>query len=128
MRSVLRHLWRSFTDSVPRYLVWDWEKQLEATRRVVQLFRDQKGCLLVGRQLGNVEAMEPGTLKGKFRHDPKSFEKMWRIVGKETGTEWRVDAKLGDEDLYERAKKRGGKVSFLPPGSRVLNFEVERIK
>lgn len=106
--------------------LFDLAGQTQAVRRVVKLFKDEAGCLLVGRQLGTLESGEIGT--GRFRHNAASFKSMWEEVGKETGTEWRIDTWLADQDLFERAQKQGTEARFLPPGSRVLNFTVERVK
>jgi hypothetical protein len=101
--------------------LFDQAGQTQAVRRVIKLFKDEVGCLLVGRQLGNVEIGVTGN--DRFR----SFKSMWEEVSKETGTEWRVDAWLGDEDLWERMKDRST-VTFITPGTRLLNFVVERVK
>ncbi|KAF2686996.1 hypothetical protein K458DRAFT_363448 [Lentithecium fluviatile CBS 122367] len=106
--------------------LWDLEGQTQAVRRVVQLFKDKVGSLLVGRQLGNIKG---GTSeKGRFRHDAESFAQMWKKVGEEMGMEWKVDAWLGEEDLWAKTQKEGlGDVGWVPPGSRVLNFTVRRV-
>jgi hypothetical protein len=105
--------------------LFDLAGQTQAVRRVLKLFKDEVGCLLVGRQLGRIES---GVFDmGKFRHNAESFKKMWEDVGKETGTEWRVEAWLGEEDLWAKSQGEGLEAKFVPPGSRLLNFAVERI-
>jgi len=90
------------------------------------LLRDRKGSLLVGRQVGNLDAGEQvhRTNKGQtmFRHNVESFKKLWEEVGESTGTKWRVEAELSKVDegfLNERSSIHG-------PNVRRLRFSVWR--
>lgn len=111
--------------------LFDLEGQTQAVRRILRLFKDKVGCLLVGRQLGNLESGLFDSLHGRgskvFRHSTKSFVQMWTKVGEETGTEWKVDASFDEEDLWAKARKEGLDVCSIPSGSRVLNFTVRRV-
>jgi hypothetical protein len=110
--------------------LFDLEGQTQAVRRILTLFKDKVGSLVVGRQLGNVEAGLRSSVSGKgkrFRHNAESFTQMWKKVGDETSTEWKVDASLEEEDLWAKAKTDGIDAQFIPPGSRVLNFIVRRV-
>jgi SAM-dependent methyltransferase len=110
--------------------LFNLEGQTQAVRRVLTLFKDKVGCLLVGRQLGNKDAGLRHSFSSeekRFRHNPESFAQMWKKVGDETGTEWKVDASLNEEDLWAKAQKEGLDARAIPPGSRVLNFTVRRV-
>lgn len=91
--------------------------------RVVRLLRPRAGSLVMGVQVGALVADEVpipipsgGVL---FRHDLASFARLWEEVGRVTGTEWRVEARL------ERAKGFGEKWQI--EGTRRLGFEVWRL-
>ncbi|KAF6235302.1 hypothetical protein HO173_006497 [Letharia columbiana] len=91
--------------------------------RVVRLLRPRAGSLVMGVQVGALVAdvvpipiPSGGVL---FRHDLASFARLWEEVGRVTGTEWRVEARL------ERAKGFGEKWQI--EGTRRLGFEVWRL-
>ncbi|KAL1798332.1 hypothetical protein ACET3X_002369 [Alternaria dauci] len=87
--------------------LFDWNQQVEAAKRVVQLLRPVSGSLVVGRQGGKPEAGSFAHVMKEmtaFWHNPESWAKMWKQVGDETGTDWKVQAVLGEEDLSKRMK------------------------
>jgi hypothetical protein len=95
---------------------WDWNNQVEAAKKVA-LFTKGPGSLVVGHQIGNVEAKDVfnKTLQlSQFRHDPVSFAKLWDQVGTETGTAW---MSWDPEDN-----------KWMEPEVRVLDFVVTRVK
>ncbi|KAI9743049.1 MAG: hypothetical protein M1818_003344 [Claussenomyces sp. TS43310] len=103
---------------------WDWKNQLEAAKKLVAFAKP--GALVVGYQIGNIEAQEVvnTTLKmSQWRHDPASFAKLWNQVGAETGTTWKTQASLLSwEDMgWDPADQ-----AWLEPGDRVINFVVTR--
>ena len=57
-----------------------------------------------------------------FWHNPESWAKMWKQVGDETGTDWEVQAVLGEEDLSKRMK-----TSLVPAGTRFMTFTIRRV-
>ena len=110
--------------------LFDLEGQVNACKRIVKLLRDEPGSMFLGRQIGNlVASTQAGRLnpnKQRYRHNVDSFQKMWQQVGDETGTEWKVEAHFGKEDLYAMAKEACIENSFVPEGSRWLSFAVRR--
>ena len=95
---------------------------------MVKLLREKKDALILGRQVGNAEAGEYVQTTNEsgimYRHNADSFKKMWNEVGKETGTEWRVEtefvlfASLSSLSKEER--------NSYEPGIRMLKFSVFR--
>jgi len=81
--------------------LFDYEQQVQVCERFVKLLRPEAGSVILGRQVGHVEAgprphrTNPG--EKMFRHNVESFEKMWKEIGAKTGTEWRVEAELSKE-------------------------------
>ena len=96
------------------------EDQIRVCKRIVKLIKPRDGCIVFGRQIGNVEATAfPNFLQGgrtMWQHDPRSFEHMWQVVGEETGTRWTVSAELDSEEGM-----------WTNEGCRRLKFEVTRL-
>lgn len=95
--------------------LFDLDKQYKACERIVALLKPEKGVLIVGQQIGKVEAgsLLVGEGRMMYKHNPESFENMWKEIGSVTGTEWEVRASL-DYGLGIVQTKR-------------LCFEMERI-
>lgn len=78
--------------------LWDWDKQIEACKRIIELLRPEKGSMIVGQSVGHLDGVEatgrPGTLV--FKHNAKTFLEMWRQIERDTGTKWDVQANLDD--------------------------------
>lgn len=103
--------------------IWDLEGQTRACERVVELLKPESGVLVVGQSVGNVVGKEaPARGRMIYKHDVESFTRMWEEVGRRTGTEWVVRAKL-DEGLGIDEQKR----NWDEPSTRRLSFEVERV-
>jgi SAM-dependent methyltransferase len=105
--------------------LWDLEGQTRACEKIVGLLKQEKGVLVTGQQVGATEPrqMHPESGTRMYKHNPESFEKMWREVGIRTGSEWLVRAKL-DAGLGIEEKKR----TWDDPNTRRLVFEVERLR
>jgi SAM-dependent methyltransferase len=111
--------------------LWDYKTQLSASISTVKLLKPVPGSMVVGWQIGAKPAVEiTRNLQEErkqhstmFRHDEKSFEKMWDEVGEATGTRWKVEAEvLG----FGKPKKDDGAVVG---GSRIefIRFTVTRL-
>jgi hypothetical protein len=98
--------------------LFDYEGQIKVCKRLVTLLREKKDSLILGRQVGNTNAGEYVQATNEsgimYRHNAKSFKKMWDEVGEETETKWRVDY---DFQLFE---------SLSEPGIGMLRFSVFR--
>ena len=105
--------------------LFDCDEQVKAAKRVVRLLKPVPGSLIVGRQGGKVEAGSFAHIKKEmtaFWHNSESWTNMWRRVGEETGTEWKTEAVLGEEDVSKRMK-----TSRVPVGTRFMTFTVRRV-
>jgi hypothetical protein len=110
--------------------LFDEEGQHKACERIVKLLKSEPGSLFIGRQIGNRESgVHVGSMdssKKRYRHNAASFEKMWKMVGEKTGTKWKANAYLEDQDLHAIAEKLGLESATIPPGSKWLSFAVRR--
>jgi SAM-dependent methyltransferase len=105
--------------------LFDRDDQVKAAKRVVQLLKPVPNALIVGRQGGKPEAGSFSHLMKNmtaFWHNVESWKDMWKQVGEETGTEWKVEAVLGEEDLSKRMK-----TSLVPAGTRFMTFTIRRV-
>jgi SAM-dependent methyltransferase len=80
--------------------LFNYEQQVKACKRIVKLLREKEGSVLLGRQIGNLEAGEKvhktNEAQSMFRHNVKSFKKMWEEVGVMKGTKWKVEVEMLD--------------------------------
>ena len=102
---------------------FDFETCVRVCVRVAKLLKPKPGSLVMGCQVGSLVGDTTGIpiLSGGilFRLDIASFEKVWQEVGRVTGTEWKVEARL------EKGKGFGEKWQL--DGTRRLGFEVWRL-
>ena len=108
--------------------LFNWDGQVKIAKRFVSLLNSEAGVLVIGRQVGNVEAGEYSDRglsdKTRYKHNDESFRRMWKLVGDETGTNWRVDVRISNNDL---AKIHGSQFEWASSGSCVLSYTVRRL-
>ena len=105
--------------------LFDLEEQIKVAKRVIRLLKPVPNALLVGRQAGLPDAGSFSHVlnrTGPFWHNAESWKDMWERVGKETGTQWHVEAELGEEGLGASAR-----TSLVPANARRLTFTVRRL-
>jgi SAM-dependent methyltransferase len=115
------------------YHLWDYKTQLTASIATVKLLKPVPGSVLVGWQLGATPAVEVARNltddrkdhRTMYRHDEKSFERLWGEVGEATGTRWNVVAKNW---VWPSGKPKWGD-GVAVNGSRgdIISFTVTRI-
>ncbi|KAG9734020.1 hypothetical protein E4T50_07201 [Aureobasidium sp. EXF-12298] len=105
--------------------LFGYEGQKKVARRVVQLLKPKKDSLLVGRQVGNIKAHEEeSSASGSgnmFLHNVESWKQMWKEIGEETGTQWKVEATLEEWSLPRE------KASWHREGTKRIFFSVRRL-
>lgn len=103
-----------------------WDEQVRVATRLADFTKPKPGCMILGRQVG---AMEAGDYRGlhegssSYRHNFQSFQQLWTKVGEKTGTRWKVDAWLDMTDV-SAAGILGQK--WTEKGTRRLHFVVMR--
>lgn len=101
--------------------LFDLEGQVKACERIVSLVKPEKGCLILGQQIGSLEPGPMAVGSKMYKHNVDSFEKMWKEAGDRTGSEWKVKANI-DAGLGVDQKQRAED----DPDTRRLVFEIER--
>jgi SAM-dependent methyltransferase len=101
--------------------LFDWDGQVKAAKRVVELLRAEPEVMIFGRQGGMPQAGALPNLDS-YWHNSESWAKLWKQVGEETGTEWKVESFLGEEDLTKRMNAK-----IVPAGTRFLTFNIRRL-
>jgi len=102
--------------------LFDLEGQVKACERIVSLMKPEKGCLILGQQIGSLEPGPMAVGSKMHKHNVESFEKMWKEAGERTGSEWKVNANI-DGGLGVDQSKRASD----DPDTRRLVFEIERV-
>lgn len=123
--------------------LFSYSATLEVLKQLIKMLRPVPGSLVVGKQMGHVDAGEfviqgsapsstalstsastsAGSVEGDkttslFRHNAASFRKLWEDVGEQTDTRWNVWV---EEKVYQ------GQAKGVPRGSLSLIFCVGRL-
>lgn len=84
--------------------LFTWDQQVTAVKQVIALLRPRPGSLVVGRQVGRKDPIDPDNKENvgqKYRHNVETWKRLWRQVESETGTRWEVQAWLEE---WQRAE------------------------
>ena len=107
---------------------WAWDDMVTAAKRLVSLTRKQPGSMIIGNQMGSLDAGQYPMPTGKgvnYRHNVESMERFWAQVGEETGSSWRVES----DTFLPPAVKENLQHSWAKcdPQMRMIWFCAERI-
>jgi hypothetical protein len=75
--------------------LFSWDEQVAAVKQAIALLRPQPGSLVIGRQAGRKDPIDPDDKENapkRYRHDVETWKRLWRQVEEETGTKWEVEA------------------------------------
>lgn len=108
--------------------LFDWDGQVAAAKRIVQLLNPSSDSLILGRQAGRLEAgsftADVERTKSRYWHNPESLAKLWKQVGDETKTAWKVEANFDEKvDMF---RKKGGMAVFLPEDTKFMRFIIRK--
>lgn len=107
------------------------EDQKVIVERITKLLKSEKGVMVVGRQVGDVNAGErihtTNPRGGKmFRHNEESFVGMWKEVGEKMGVKWKVEVRLLEAGRWD-GKKGDDSMSWKGgDGTRRMKFAIIR--
>lgn len=85
--------------------LFNYENQLKTATRILRLLSQKPGSLIIGSQAGSIDfgeqtlkppfhRSETGAKRTVFRHNPESFERLWKEAGQVTGIPLRISAVL----------------------------------
>jgi hypothetical protein len=75
--------------------LFSWDQQVTAVKQVIALLRPRPGSLVVGRQVGRKNPIDPDDEENaskRYCHDVETWKRLWRQVERETGSRWEVEA------------------------------------
>lgn len=106
---------------------WDWDTQNLACKELVKF--TTPGSVVIGYQGGtnDIEKRTKSNLESGQKeftlHDAETFQRMWDVVGQQTGTKWTTEAQIvpWSELLYSDKE-----VSYLGEDFALLRFLVTR--
>lgn len=107
---------------------WAWDDMVRAAKRLVPLTKPQPGSMIIGNQMGSLDAGEYPMPTGKgynYRHDEASMARFWERVGVETGSRWKVESGLFLPAVVKENLQQSWAKS--DPGLRMIWFIVTRI-
>lgn len=97
--------------------------QKTVAQHLSKLTKPVPGSIIVGRQLGLVEAGEQRGMSEDttvYLHNPDSLDIFWQDIGATTGSKWKVETRI--EDVPERVRQQ----AWASPGMTILVFTVTR--
>ncbi|KAI4090310.1 MAG: hypothetical protein L6R37_007903 [Teloschistes peruensis] len=85
--------------------LFNYENQLKTATRILRLLSQKPGSIILGSQAGSIDfgeqtlkppfhRSEDGSRRTVYRHNPESFERLWKEAGKVTGVPLKVSAVL----------------------------------
>lgn len=111
--------------------LFDLDQQKSIARRVLRLWKKEKDCLLVGRQVGNVKAGQfphrtnPNSMM--FRHDAESWKALWHGIAEEAGVKLDVQADVHDWPMVMSGQTGDDAPSWQNEGARRLVFTIRKL-
>lgn len=118
--------------------VFDWNTQILACKRVLQLLSRKSGSMIIGAQTGSTEPEEhvlkppfvaEGEHKTVYRQSKETFTEMWKIVEKDEDVKLRIQVQYDeqkDRELRAKEEETGEKNKFFSgQHQRRLFFTIE---
>lgn len=105
--------------------LFNLQDQKTVARHLISLTKPGAGAMIVGRQVGSVNARQgPGLTPETrvFAHNAESWKRFWDELGRETGSRWEVQAV--EEEAPERVKRQ----KWYKPEIIILVFTLVRLE
>ncbi|KAL6713339.1 hypothetical protein ACLMJK_008804 [Lecanora helva] len=107
---------------------WRWDNQVRAAKRLVKLSKPQAGSMIIGNQMGSVNAGHypmPTGIGYNYRHHEASMMRFWEQVGEETASKWKVESGLFLPAVVKENLEHSWAKS--DPGLRMIWFMATRL-
>jgi hypothetical protein len=108
---------------------WNWDTQVFACKELVKY--SKPGSVVIGYQGGTNDIAKRTKLSKEnghpefTLHDTETFQRMWNVVGEETGTEWSTESMIVP---WNELAYRDEEVAYIGPDFVLLRFLVTRVK
>ncbi|KAJ5287485.1 hypothetical protein N7478_003171 [Penicillium angulare] len=92
--------------------MFDWKKQLDVAKRMIDLMAPGKGSIITGVNFGSTRSAGPFSdvppgFDTIFLHNKRSLSGIWSEAAKATDTEWKFDCVLEDDENFKNMASGG---------------------
>lgn len=114
--------------------LFDWKHQVVAVKHMLKLLQHHPRSMIVGRLMGDKTPQETTVGQGTehqttmYRHDIKSFKKMFHEACDALGEKWETDVKAREWKEEDDEVKLKGREVTAPPGTLEISFVAFRLE
>ena len=116
--------------------IWDWDRQVDACKRILKLLKPHKGSLIIGSQTGLIGAkkqllkpphVKPGEERYIYRHSPDTFRKLWDEVQQHETLSLKVEVESNSAQArasLAKEEESGSRGAFFPSSDRNMELKL----
>ena len=107
---------------------WAWDDMIVAAKRLIAFTKPQAGSMVIGNQMGSLDAGEYPMPTGKgtnYRHNVESIKRFWCQIGEETGTRWEIEAGMYLPAVVKENQQHSW--ATADPSMRMIWFSATRL-
>ncbi|KAJ5088007.1 hypothetical protein N7456_011623 [Penicillium angulare] len=82
--------------------LWNYARQLDAAKRIIQLASPRGGSIITGMHLGSHNAKLwtdlPPEFKAMFLHNKETLSELWMQASTDTGTRWKFECAIEEDE------------------------------
>ncbi|KAB8070462.1 hypothetical protein BDV29DRAFT_160409 [Aspergillus leporis] len=98
--------------------LWNWDKQLQAAKRMIQLMAPKTRAVITGVHFGRDEVSGlwegvPADLEEMFLHNPETLKRLWEEAALATGSKWRLWCRAEDDEYCKSLDSRGCRLRWI---------------
>jgi hypothetical protein len=112
--------------------LFDWKHQVTAVRHMLKLLKPSPHSLIVGRLMGNTKPgpynIDRDDIKIMYRHDLKSFKKMFHEACDAVGQKWETDVQVREWRDEDDELKLKGREGAAPEGTLEITFVATKLE
>lgn len=97
--------------------LWDWDTQLNAAKRMINLILPGSGSIITGVHFGSRSAglwknVPPG-FEAMFLHNQNTLSELWAQAAKETRTKWNFECFIEDDEYCKSLDPEGCRLRWI---------------
>lgn len=98
--------------------LWDWNKQLQTAKRMINLMAPKRGAVITGVHFGRqadagMWAHVPQGLEQMFLHNPRTLKRLWDEAAKATGSKWKFWCRAEEDEYCKSLDPRGCRLRWI---------------